>query len=1621
MAQSYTRQSSFSDGDTITAALFNNEYNQLVNAFTYSSSSASTTGHRHDGTAAHGGNIHTIGDLDFLNKIVADSTNNRWGIFVEVSSAAVEQIRIQDGAIVPVTDNDIDLGTSSLEFKDAYFDGTITTDLLTVSGTTNLDGAIQVDNTITVGVDDTGYDVKFFGDTASAYMLWDTSTDDLVLAGAAGLDIAGDIDVDGTSNLDNTDIDGTLAVDGTTISLDATTSLNIDNSNTSNGITIGTATSGVPISIGHSTSEVTVNDNLTVTGTLTLGSGAELTEAELEMLDGITAGTVAASKAVVVDSNKDIGTFRNVTIDGTFSDGNYTFDTSGNVSGLGTIGSGAITSSGTIQGTTITATTAFVPDASDGAALGTSALEFSDLFLADGAVINFGDDQDVSLTHVADTGLLLSSTDQLQFGDSGTYIYQSADGVLDLVSDTEIELTATTIDINGAVAMDGAITGGTNITISGELDAATLDISGNADIDGTLEADAYTVDGTALNEYIADTVGAMVGSNTETNITVTYEDSDNTLDFVIGTLNQDTTGTADNITISANNSTDETVYPIFVDGATGSQGAESDTGLTYNPSSGLLTITGELDAGSLDISGNADIDGTLEADAYTVDGTALNEYIADTVGAMVGSNTETNITVTYEDGDNTLDFVIGTLNQDTTGLAATATALATARTIGGTSFDGTANIAVALATEGTNVTVSANNSTDETVYPTFVDGATGTQGIETDTGFTYNPSSGLLTISGELDAGSLDISGNADIDGTLETDNLTVGGAQGSDGQVLTSTGSGVAWEDPVTGTTTIDGLSDAKSAGTNFTGSLIIGHQTTGTLDEATYNTAVGLTAMNAITSGDHNIAFGYDALGVLTTGSTNVGIGTNAGDAITTGGGNIGIGFSAVSTVTTGSYNIGIGRDALKLATSDNNVAIGHEAMENTSTGASNVAVGYQSLTANTTGTQNAALGAYALDAATTADGNTAIGYFGLSATTTGAQNTALGTQALAANTTGSYNTALGAYALDANTTANNNVGIGYAALGANTTGTQNIAIGFGSLDAITTASYNVGVGHNVLTSNTSGEENVAIGNDVLLDNSTGGNNVAVGSSALANNTTASNNVAIGRHALLTNTTGAENIAIGKGALDANTTASSNVGIGNNALGANTTGAENVAVGAAALDANTTASSNTAVGYAALTANTTGTQNSAFGRGALDANTTGNYNMAFGSHALGANTTASNNVAVGYQSLAANTTGTRNVAVGTYSLDANTTANDNTAVGYNAATAITTGTSNTAIGASSLLTLTTGSRNTSLGYNALTLQTDASDNVAIGNYAGGAITTGAYNTFVGSLAGDGLTTGGSNTGVGYRALSSASFNASNCTAVGRDALVANTTGSENTAVGQNALDANTTGQGNTCVGQSALGSNTTASNNTAMGVDALNSNTTGANNTAFGKSAQSTTGSGSNNTTIGYDTRIGAADGQGQIVIGSSVYGTTNTRVHIGNSSSHIYNNYNSNATWTHSSDERAKKDIELSTLGLEFINDLKPATYKFRSPSEYPEEWVSHDKSKTEPIDDKPHHGMIAQDIKKALDKAGVDDFEGWDELPDGKQQISESMFVFPLIKAVQELSAEVEQLKQQLKEE
>ena len=353
MAQTYTRQSSFADGDTITAALFNNEYNQLVNAFAYSSSSATSTGHRHDGSAGQGGNIFKIGDLDFLNKVEIDSTNNRVGFYVEVSSAAVEQLRIQDGALVPVTDNDIDLGTSSLEFKDAFFDGTVTTDAL-VADTADINGGTVDGATIgansastgaftsvtTTGNVDVGGNLTVTGTTTfngGTLTLGDSASDNVVFGADVDSSIIPDDDdsydlgsssqqwrnifIDGTAEID------TLALNGTTVTstaaelniLDGVTStaaeLNILDGVTStaaelnilDGVTSTAAELNILDGVTSTAAELNILDGVTSTATeLNLLDGVTATTTELNYVDVTTAGTVEASKAVIADSNADV-------------------------------------------------------------------------------------------------------------------------------------------------------------------------------------------------------------------------------------------------------------------------------------------------------------------------------------------------------------------------------------------------------------------------------------------------------------------------------------------------------------------------------------------------------------------------------------------------------------------------------------------------------------------------------------------------------------------------------------------------------------------------------------------------------------------------------------------------------------------------------------------------------------------------------------------------------------------------------------------------------------------------------------------------------------------------------------------------------------------------------------------------------------------------------------------------------------------------------------------------------------------------------------------------------------------------------------------------------------------
>ena len=319
----------------------------------------------------------------------------------------------------------------------------------------------------------------------------------------------------------------------------------------------------------------------------------------------------------------------------------------------------------------------------------------------------------------------------------------SANQIQELAASDNLNLTASTIvstgivtvsapvdiskdiKVGAAATITGALTGSTG-TFSGALSGTTGTFSGAVNVDDTTDSTSVTTGSLIIDGGVGIAKNVYIGAGLSVAGTITYEDVTSVdavglitaksgvnvtggqlqvgvaysvgaagvataLGFVAGTSgftgdltgNADTATLATNVTVSANNSTNETVYPIFVDGATGTQGAESDTGLSYNPSTGLLTLVG------LDISGDVDVDGTLEADAITVNGTALSSYIA--------------------------------------------------------------GVTVTNATNSAHVYVTDNESTNESNLITFVENgtsSTGNVGLEMDGTLTYNPSTGTVSATG---------------------------------------------------------------------------------------------------------------------------------------------------------------------------------------------------------------------------------------------------------------------------------------------------------------------------------------------------------------------------------------------------------------------------------------------------------------------------------------------------------------------------------------------------------------------------------------------------------------------------------------------------------------------------------------------------------------------------------------------------------------------------------------------------------------------------------------------------------------------------------------------------------
>jgi hypothetical protein len=265
--------------------------------------------------------------------------------------------------------------------------------------------------------------------------------------------------------------------------------------------------------------------------------------------------------------------------------------------------------------------------------------------------------------------------------------------------------------------------------------------------------------------------------------------------------------------------------------------------------------------------------------------------------------------------------------------------------------------------------------------------------------------------------------------------------------------------------------------------------------------------------------------------------------------------------------------------------------------------------------------------------------------------------------------------------------------------------------------------------------------------------------------------------------------------------------------------------------------------------------------------------------------------------------------------------------------------------------------------------------------------------STFIGYLSGR-YNTSNYNTAIGNDALYTNNTGTNN-TAIGYYALYSNTTGVANTATGTTALRYNT-GNLNTATGNGALYTNTTGSNNTATGYVALYTNTTGTNNTAYGYGALYTNTIGSNNTAIGVGADVAFPALANATAIGYNAIVSASNKVRIGNPNVTVIEG---KVGWSYPSDRRIKHDIADSDLGLDFINKLRPVSYKLNNG------------------DGGTDYGFIAQEVESAIGKPT--NIVMTDNTPEKMKTMRYDDLIAPLVKAVQEQQKQIEDLKAQIK--
>ena len=741
-----------------------------------------------------GGGVTLSTSLTLASGSTVTSIKDEDDMASDSATALATQQSIKAFVAASITAEDLDITTDS---------GTIAIDLdsetLTVAGGTGLASSAS-SNTVTLAVDaaqtgitsvvntsleigrDADNRIKFGTDNQ---IIFEVSGGDNVIFKASGeieassLDISGDVDVDGTLETDALSINGT-AVTSTAAEL-----------NILDGVTSTAAELNILDGVTSTAAELNILDGVTATAT------------ELNYSDtGASVGTVVASKVVTADANKDVASFRNITLTGELDAGSL--DVSGDADIDGTLEADAITVNGTalssvIAGTTVTlASTVTVTDStantnfpvvfhneSNGLLDDTGALRYNpstgellvpkltvagttttvdtvtmqaeNAIIFEGAtadanettltIIDPTGDRTINLPNVSGTLPVLAAASTTQITSTPEEL-NTLDGITAVVGELNaLDLGSTAVGTaiaSKAVILDSNkdYTGIRNLTITGELDGATLDISGDADIDGTLEADAITIGGTAINTVIA-------------GVTVTNATN------------------AAHVSVADNESTNENNLIPFIEdeSATGNVGLESDGDFTYNPSTGRLTAT-QL-AGTLQTAAQANVTSLGTLTTLTVDNVIIN-------GSTIGHTGDTDL-MTVASGVLTVAGEVSMTTLDIGGTNVTSTAAELNILDGVTStaaelniLDGVTSTAAELnVLDGITAVVGELNALD--LGSTAVGTAIASKAVILDSNKDYT---GIrnLTITGELDGATLDISGNADIDGTLEADAITIGG-----------------------------------------------------------------------------------------------------------------------------------------------------------------------------------------------------------------------------------------------------------------------------------------------------------------------------------------------------------------------------------------------------------------------------------------------------------------------------------------------------------------------------------------------------------------------------------------------------------------------------------------------------------------------------------------------------------------------------------------------------------------------------------------------------------------------------------------------------------------------------